>query len=69
MHYSGMGNHTHFLVEAAGKEILRTPTEVRRVRAYHVTNARHPHELVERDAFCSTRPLALPRTCLLRRHC
>jgi putative transposase len=47
--------------------ILRTPTEVRRVRAYLRDNARKHYGLAGEDAFASSRPLMAPSTWLVRR--
>jgi hypothetical protein len=47
--------------------ILRTPTEVRRVRNYLRTNARHHYGYTTADRYTSTAPLVAPRTWLLRR--
>jgi putative transposase len=47
--------------------ILRTPTEVRRVRAYLRDNARKHYGLAGDDAFASSTPLMAPRTWLVRR--
>jgi putative transposase len=49
--------------------ILRTPTEVRHVRKYLLTNARKHYNLVGPDPFTSTVALIAPDTFLLRRHC
>jgi hypothetical protein len=45
--------------------ILRTPTEVRRVRNYLRTNARHHYGYTARDPYTSTAPVIAPRTWLL----
>src|SRR6184192_1578346 len=47
--------------------ILRTPSEVKRARAYLSTNARHHYGRTSSDPFTSERPVVTPRTWLLRR--
>jgi putative transposase len=47
--------------------ILRTPTEVRRVRNYLRTNARHHYGYTTPDRYTSTAPVVVPRTWLLAR--
>jgi REP-associated tyrosine transposase len=49
--------------------ILRTPTEVRRVRNYLVNNARHHYGQTWRDEYTSEAPLVAPQTFLLRLLC
>jgi hypothetical protein len=49
--------------------ILRTPTEVRRVRNYLLGNAEHHYGLLGPDDRTSQRPLLEPRTYLLRLYC
>jgi len=49
--------------------ILRTPSEVKRVRYYLLTNAQHHYRLAGRDPFASTLPIAQPLTYLLRMQC
>jgi hypothetical protein len=49
--------------------ILRTPTEVRRVRNYLLTNARRHYGHVGPDPFTSTVAVIAPDTFLLRRLC
>ena len=47
--------------------ILRTPTEVKRVREYLLTNARHHYGYAHADEFASRVPVVAPRTWLLAR--
>jgi hypothetical protein len=47
--------------------ILRTPTEVMRVRAYLRDNAHKHYGLGGDDAFASSAPLVAPQTWLVRR--
>jgi putative transposase len=47
--------------------VLRTPTEVRRVRAYLRDNARKHYGLAGNDRFASSTPLVAPRTWMIRR--
>jgi putative transposase len=47
--------------------ILRTPTEVGRVRVYLRDNARKHYGLAGADPFASSKPLTAPRTWLVRR--
>ena len=49
--------------------ILRTPTEVRRARAYLLGNAARHYGTQSPDEFASVHPVTLPRTWLLRLHC
>jgi hypothetical protein len=49
--------------------ILRTPTEVRRARAYLLQNARKHYGHVEADPYTSTVALVAPLGFLLRRMC
>jgi len=49
--------------------ILRTPTEVRRVRAYLLQNAQKHYGLVGPDSFTSRVALIAPETFLMRRLC
>ena len=46
--------------------ILRTPTEVRRARAYLLQNAAHHHGRVKADPFASRRPVVAPRGYMMR---
>ena len=49
--------------------ILRTPTEVRRARAYLLQNAARHYGRVTADPFASQRAVVAPRTHLMRRVC
>src|SRR3954468_5645182 len=49
--------------------ILKTPTEVRNVRHYLLTNAEKHYGLRGRDLYTSQHPVTLPHTWLLRLHC
>jgi len=49
--------------------ILRTPTEVRRARAYLLQNARKHYGLVAPDPYTSTTAVIEPDTFLMRRLC
>ena len=57
------------LTDRYHSRILRTPTEVRNVRNYHLTNARRHYGLVGTDPFTSTVAVIAPDTFLLRRLC
>ena len=47
--------------------ILRTPTEVRRVRVYLRDNAYRHYGLISDDVFASSKPVTPPRSWLVRR--
>jgi putative transposase len=49
--------------------ILRTPTEVRRARAYLLQNARRHYGLIVPDRYTSTVAVIEPDTFLMRRLC
>jgi hypothetical protein len=49
--------------------ILRTPTEVRRARAYLLQNARRHYGIVVPDRYTSTVAVIEPDTFLMRRLC
>ena len=49
--------------------ILRTPTEVRRARAYLLGNAEHHYARRGADPYASTAPVSAPETFLMRRVC
>ncbi len=62
-----MGRHGSVLFDRYHSRILRTPTEVKRVRHYLLGNAHHHYGLRERDPFTSLRPFQRPHTYLLAR--
>ncbi|HEY1587345.1 MAG TPA: hypothetical protein VGH63_16730, partial [Polyangia bacterium] len=47
--------------------ILKTPSEVKRVRHYLLTNAQHHYGQTTADSYTSVAPLVRPRTWLLLR--
>jgi REP element-mobilizing transposase RayT len=57
------------LADRYHSRILRTPTEVKRVRAYLLGNAHHHYGLLSPDPFTSHAPVITPHTYLLRRNC
>jgi REP element-mobilizing transposase RayT len=64
-----MGRSGRVVADRYHAHILRTPSEVRRARAYLLTNARHHYGLAhgDADAFASHSAIVAPRTWLLRR--
>jgi putative transposase len=64
-----MRRHGKVLDDRYHGHILRTPTEVRRARAYLLTNAQRHFGQVGRDPYTSTAPLVAPETFLMRRLC
>src|SRR5579883_2677165 len=64
-----MGTKGGVLNDRYHARILRTPTEVRRVREYLSRNAAKHYALVGDDPFASRVPVIEPETWLLRRHC
>ncbi len=63
-----MGRHGSVLVDRYHSRILRTPTEVKRVRHYLLGNAHHHYGLREPDPFTSLLPFQRPHTYLLSRY-
>jgi REP element-mobilizing transposase RayT len=57
-----LGDHYH-------ARVLRSPTEVKRVRAYLSQNAKRHYGVAGVDRFASRAPVVAPETWLLRRHC
>ena len=64
-----MGRRGKVLEERYHGHILRTPTEVRRVRAYLVGNARKHYGHVQADPYTSALAVVAPETFLMRRNC
>jgi putative transposase len=64
-----MGRHGEVLADRYHSHILRTPTEVRRARAYLLQNARKHYGLVVDDPYTSTVAVIEPDTFLMRRLC
>ncbi len=64
-----MNRRGSVLADRYHARILRTPTEVRRVRNYLLMNARRHYGLVGPDPFASTVAVVAPDTFLLRRLC
>jgi putative transposase len=64
MQRAGRVLHDHYHAR-----ILRTPSEVARVRHYLLRNANHHYGLRASDPYASLRPLVAPHSFLLRRHC
>ncbi len=62
-----MGRQGSVLFDRYHSRILRTPTEVKRVRHYLLGNAHHHYGLRDRDPFTSLQPLQRPHTYLLAR--
>jgi putative transposase len=62
-----MGRKGSVLADRYHAHILRTPSQVARVRNYLRTNARRHYGLVGVDPFTSRAPLVAPRTWLLRK--
>jgi REP element-mobilizing transposase RayT len=57
------------LAERYHGHILRTPTEVRRARAYLLQNARHHYGRSGADPYASREVVVAPQTFLMRRVC
>src|SRR6476620_4313373 len=64
-----MRRHGRVLDDRYHGRILRTPTEVKRARTYLLTNAEKHFGLRFADPYTSPKPVAAPRTFLLRRLC
>ena len=64
-----MRQHGKVLDDRYHGHILRTPTEVRRARAYLLQNARKHYGVVGADPYTSARPVIEPDTFLMRRLC
>jgi REP element-mobilizing transposase RayT len=64
-----MRRHGKVLDDRYHGHILRTPTEVRRARAYLLQNARKHYGVVGRDPYTSTVAVIEPDTFLMRRMC
>ena len=64
-----MGRHGKVLGDRYHARILRTPTEVRRVRDYLLQNARKHYGLTVPDPYTSTVAVIAPETFLMRRLC
>ena len=62
-----MKRHGKVLDDRYHGRILKTPTEVRRARAYLLQNARKHYGLRFVDPYTSAKPLVMPRTWLLGR--
>jgi putative transposase len=62
-----MGRRGRVVADRYHAHILRTPSEVRRARAYLLTNARQHYGHAGADAFASQVAVITPRTWLLRR--
>ena len=63
------GRRGAVLADRYHSRVLRTPTEVKRVRHYLLTNAEHHYGLAEADPCASQVPLTPPQTYFLRRLC
>ena len=64
-----LGRHGKVLDERYHGHILRTPTEVRRARAYLTGNAERHRGVKGADPYASRHPLVQPETFLMRRCC
>jgi REP-associated tyrosine transposase len=64
-----MGRRGRVLGDRYHARILRSPTEVKRVRAYQLTNAQRHYKIRHRDRYTSEAPLVEPRTYSVRRVC
>jgi REP element-mobilizing transposase RayT len=64
-----MQRHGKVLDERYHGHILRTPTEVRRARAYLTTNAERHLGVRGADPYASRHPLVQPETFLMRQRC
>jgi REP element-mobilizing transposase RayT len=64
-----MKRHGKVLDDRYHGHILRTPTEVKRARAYLLQNAQQHYGLRVADPYTSARAVAVPRTWLMRRVC
>jgi putative transposase len=64
-----MGRKGKVLADRYHARILRTPTEVRRVREYLLNNALHHYGRVGPDPFTSVVAVIAPKTFWLRRMC
>jgi putative transposase len=64
-----MKRHGTVLDDRYHGRILKTPTEVKRVRTYLLTNAQKHHGFRFADPYASAQPLVAPATFLLRRLC
>ena len=62
-----MGRRGRVIADRYHAHILRTPSQVRRARAYLLTNAQRHYGHAHADAFTSRLPVAAPRTWLLAR--
>jgi putative transposase len=62
-----MGRRGRVLSDRYHARILRTPSEVARVRNYLRTNARRHYGLLGRDPYASYAPFVAPPTWLVRR--
>jgi REP element-mobilizing transposase RayT len=62
-----MGRSGRVMSDRYHAHILKTPSEVSRVRAYLVGNAHHHYRRATRDPFVSHTPVIAPRTWLLGR--
>jgi len=62
-----MGRSGRVIGDRYHAHILRTPSEVKRARAYLLTNAQHHYGHVHTDEFASQVAVVAPRTWLLRR--
>ena len=64
-----MGRRGAVLADRFHSRILRSPTEVKRVRTYLQSNAAHHYKLRGPDPFASQTPFVAPNTFLLRQNC
>ncbi|HWE31407.1 MAG TPA: transposase [Polyangia bacterium] len=64
-----MGRSGRVMSDRYHAHILRTPSEVKRARAYVLDNARRHYGHTARDRFASQAPMLAPRTWLLRQSC
>jgi REP element-mobilizing transposase RayT len=60
-----MKRHGRVIGDRYHAHILKTPSEVRRARAYQLTNARHHYGYAHDDPFASRGSVVAPRTWLL----
>jgi REP element-mobilizing transposase RayT len=62
-----MGRQGRVIGDRYHAHVLRTPSEVKRARAYLLTNAQHHYRHAHTDQFASQVAVVAPRTWLLRR--